>query len=65
MAIANCVPDCQGDAGYPGETGSKGQKGEAGSPGAPGLQVSFPPFCHLEMVLLAQEKPLCMHLYVH
>lgn len=57
--------DCQGDAGYPGETGSKGQKGEAGTPGAPGLQVSFPPLCHLEMLLWAQEKPLCMDLYVH
>lgn len=43
--------DCQGDAGYPGETGSKGQKGEAGTPGAPGLQVSLPSSCHLEMLL--------------
>lgn len=42
--------DCQGDAGYPGETGSKGQKGEAGTPGAPGLQVSVPSFCLLEML---------------
>lgn len=58
--------DCQGDAGYPGETGSKGQKGEAGTPGAPGLQVSFPPLCHLEMLLWAQEKAcVCMDLYVH